>query len=193
LSLRDKYGYSFEQLSDLELETELVLCGLLEPKMYKVEVEKRLGITRSRAHDLVNEMNTLVFKKIREKLIEIADEKKKFEKNIRQVGLQKDAPGDAQGLEHKEDLRILKETGIHVISENAGKVDLNLPELKESNEKTLETEEESIMQKKLTAAFQIKKTETEHKFENLSSTGSKKNEPVKPNIKSVDPYREVPE
>ena len=40
LGLRGKHGYTFEQLGDLELETELLLCGLLTPSDYPKEIKK---------------------------------------------------------------------------------------------------------------------------------------------------------
>src|SRR3989338_4251664 len=78
LGLREKKGYTFEQLGDLELETELVLCGLVTPEDYPRELEKRMGIGRAVADELVNEMNDLVFRKIREELIKNAERKKIF-------------------------------------------------------------------------------------------------------------------
>ena len=78
LGLRGKHGYSFEQLGDLELETELLLCGLLTPEDYPKELENRMKISSAQANELVNEMNDLVFKKIREELIKNIERKKVF-------------------------------------------------------------------------------------------------------------------
>ncbi len=69
LGMREKKGYSFEQLEDLELETELLLCGLLNPTDYSKELEERLKIPRSQVDLLVNEMNEFIFKKIKDELI----------------------------------------------------------------------------------------------------------------------------
>ena len=69
LGLRAKRGYSFEQLGDLELETELLLSGLLSPADYPKELEKRMRLPRAQANALVNEMNEQVFVKVREELI----------------------------------------------------------------------------------------------------------------------------
>src|SRR3989338_1245460 len=69
LGMRQKHGYNFEQLGNLELETELVLCGLLRPEDYSKELENRMQISKIAANELVSEMNDLVFKKIREELI----------------------------------------------------------------------------------------------------------------------------
>src|SRR3989338_4771438 len=80
LGLREKKGYTFEQLGDLELETELALCGLTAPENYPRELENRMGISRGVADELTNEMNNLVFKKIREELIKNTERKKIFAK-----------------------------------------------------------------------------------------------------------------
>ena len=69
LSFREKKGYSFEQLEDLELETELLLCGLLNPINYPKEIEERLKLPKPQVDLLVEEMNELVFKKIKDELI----------------------------------------------------------------------------------------------------------------------------
>ena len=44
LSIRETKGYSFEQLGDLETETELLLCGLLSPENYSKELENRMHL-----------------------------------------------------------------------------------------------------------------------------------------------------
>lgn len=80
LGMRAKKGYSFEQLGDLELETELLLCGLLSPEKYPKELETRMKISKMEANELVNEMNDLVFKKVRAELIKNTERKKIFAK-----------------------------------------------------------------------------------------------------------------
>lgn len=78
LGMRGKHGYTFEQLGDLELETELLLSGLLNTESYPRELERRMKISKGEANELVNEMNNLVFKKIREELIKNIERKKIF-------------------------------------------------------------------------------------------------------------------
>src|SRR3989344_7627667 len=76
LKMRETKGYSFEQLNDLEIETELVLCGLLHPADYPKELENRMHISRAVAEELVNEMNAQVFTKIKGELIKNMGRKK---------------------------------------------------------------------------------------------------------------------
>lgn len=79
LEMRTEKGYSYAQLEDLEIETELLLCGLISTKDYPKEIEKRLNIPRAQVNELVNEMNEKVFKKIREQLVKNIDSKKVIE------------------------------------------------------------------------------------------------------------------
>ena len=66
LKMRETKGYSFEQLGDLELETELLLCGLVSSQDYPKELENRMKISKAAANELVQEMNREVFSKIKE-------------------------------------------------------------------------------------------------------------------------------
>ena len=74
--MRETKGYSFIQLGDLELETELLLCGLLSPKDYPNELQKRMGLQKAQVDALVNDINDLVFSKIREQLIKNTEKRK---------------------------------------------------------------------------------------------------------------------
>ena len=74
IQMRANKGYSFEQLESLETETELVLCGLLDPKDYSKELETRMGISKNETNQLVDEMNKQVFSKIKDELVK-ANEK----------------------------------------------------------------------------------------------------------------------
>jgi len=76
LAMRAEKGYSYAQLEDLELETELLLCGLLSPENYPKELESRMNIPKAQIDILINEMNEKVFKKIREELVKNIERKK---------------------------------------------------------------------------------------------------------------------
>jgi len=80
LTMREKKGYSYEQLEDLELETELLLCGLLDPTDYPKEIQERLKIPKPQVDLLVQEMNEAVFKKIKDELIKNSEREKIFKK-----------------------------------------------------------------------------------------------------------------
>src|SRR3989338_11260447 len=105
LGLREKKGYTFEQLGDLELETELALCGLTAPENYPRELENRMGISRAATDELANEMNDLVFKKIREELIKNTERKKVFAKK-------------KEIKKEEKEMDILNRAGIEIIEKN---------------------------------------------------------------------------
>lgn len=187
LKMREKYGYSFEQLGDLELETELVLCGLLSPADYPKEVENRLKISSSRARELVNEINDLVFKKIREELIKSTERKKTF------INKEKE-----EQEELTKDLHILKEAGIEIAGEGNK---LPVAEKLEISGKVLDIKEPEvrspaahpILAQKLSGFSQSEVVKTEHTLENITKTNTPTQPTIKSKIPSIDPYREIPE
>jgi hypothetical protein len=185
--MREKYGYSFEQLGDLETETELVLCGLLSPQDYLREVGSRLKLQSSKAKELVNDMNELVFKKIREELIKTTERKQKFTKKTQE---EKDVL--------TKDLHILREAGIEIAPEENK---FPVPEKLEIGGKVLEIKEPEaktpathpILAQKLSGFSQSEVVKTEHTLENITKTNTPVQPTIKSKIPSIDPYREIPE
>jgi len=161
LGMRERKGYSFEQLGDLELETELLLCGLLSPKDYPGELENRMKISRAQANELVNEMNEQVFAKIREEMIKSTERKKIFAKKtpVNQTPIQnaftKPISHDTEE-EKKNNTQVLNSAGIEIIPEK-----LELPGGEEAH---------SILAQKLSGPFQTPVVETEHSLENITRT-----------------------
>ena len=206
--MREKYGYNFEQLESLDLETELLLCGLLSPRDYPREIEKRMGISRIAADELVKEMNEMVFSKIKEELIKNTERKKIFQKN-----------------EQKNDSRILNDAGIKIVKESSdfsspdkgrsGGVEFNSPHpdplLKGEGGNSVETrdallkkiedpaptnEVHPLLAQKLVASVQNPKVKTEYSLNNISKTASSTTVEMKPSSsypKNADPYRLPPE
>jgi hypothetical protein len=175
LKMRISKGYSFEQLGTLETETELVLCGLLNPRDYPKEIQNRMGISPTQTNELVNEMNEQVFSKIKEELIKSSEKKD----------------------EQKHDTKILDNAGIEIIparphDEGAGgkKVnDLPVPEKLEIPPSPLQGEGlgvRSILAQKMSAPTQTPIAKTDHSLPNITP-------PSSPNKPVIDPYREIPE
>ncbi|MCX6752571.1 MAG: hypothetical protein NTZ87_03700 [Candidatus Nomurabacteria bacterium] len=182
LELRSKYGYTFEQLGDLELETELLLCGLVSGKDYPKELENRLKISKMAANELVNEMNDLVFKKIREELIKNIERKKTF------VKIEKNDVND---------MKVLSSVGIEIVPEKLEIVGGEKPaENREDILKKIENPEpvQTILAQKLSGTVQIPAVKTDHSLENITKAGSTPlPQAPKAYPKNADPYRLAPE
>lgn len=73
LSMSEKYNQ--DQLDILETETELLLCGILEPEKYLEALEIGMKISSKDADLLVADLDNLIFKKIQDVLV------KKLEKS----------------------------------------------------------------------------------------------------------------
>ena len=184
MNLRNTKGYTFEQLGDLEIETELVLCGLLDPRDYQKELEKRMNISRSSASEVVNTMNDLVFNKIKEELIKNSERRKIFANKTEVknspleeypdikpegVGMNSSAPSGVPAAPQEGNKTPITELKPEI------KNPIPVPEKLEITGKVL-----PIMAHKLSAPVQMPKVETNHTLGNIS----------KPKI---DPYREIPE
>jgi len=70
--------YNQDQLENLETETELLLCGILSPENYLLEIEHRMQITKEEVGVLIGEMDKLVFRKIQEGLKIILEKEEKI-------------------------------------------------------------------------------------------------------------------
>ena len=173
LELRSKFGYTFEQLGDLELETELLLCGLIGGEDYPKELENRLKITKTATNELVNEMNNLVFQKIQEELIKNIERKKIFQVSV------KDEKKDTS------DTEVLNSAGIEIVPEQ-----LELNAAQEGNIPL------TMLAQKLSGITQIPMVQTEHTLENLTKNvneiATSAPQTPKTYVKGADPYRLSP-
>jgi len=218
LKLREGRGYDFEQLGDLEIETELVLCGLLNPKDYSKQLEIKMRISEAEANDLVREMNERVFSKIKEELIKTTERKNVYgrkiltpENPIVQNTFIKTAQNDIEEI--RKNTQAFSEHGIEIIPDSPmipktqqiqmGKLELDTDSSKPimkpiviiekpvapvQNTPTTKTPEPSILAQKLSATVSMPTTKTEHSLENIT----KKNPPTS-YPKNSDPYRLPPE
>lgn len=191
LEMKQTRGYSVEQLEDLETETELLLCELINMEDYPKQLEKRMNISEAQANDLVNEMNNLVFSKIKDELIKILEQKK--------TSIEKQAIEKPKG-------QYLKEISKSVYGLN--KPNLTIPELKAGESKIIpvSTQKDNVSQEtstspivhpvlaqKMSGSFQIPSVKTEHTLDNITKTDTLVSDNIKPKIRNSDPYREIPE
>lgn len=169
LEMRQKRGYTFEQLGDLETETELLLCGLVSQENYPKELENRLHLSKTEVSELIKEMNDKVFAKIKENMIKGIEGKKIFpEEPI------KNSTKNVPLNEEESNTQVLNTAGIEIISE-------------------AKKETPPIFAQKLSGYVKNDVVETQHSLENLTSSNPTPSPiPQKP-TSTIDPYRERPE
>ena len=190
--MKERKGYTFEQLGDLEIETELLLCGLINPLQYPKELENRMKISEEEAKMLVNEMNEFVFKKIRSLLVKNIEEKKLS------------APPTIRAKVLNDD-NVLKDLGIEI---NKTEEKREILEVTPPGERNLEGEKEmiqdienpnlikkagttSMLAQKLGGSFKMPGKQTDY---DLNKVSKKEIEVVaKAPLPNIDPYRINPE
>ncbi|MCX6757481.1 MAG: hypothetical protein NTZ44_01185 [Candidatus Nomurabacteria bacterium] len=196
LDIKTKKGFNLDQLENLEIETELLLCGLLDPKEYPKQLQSKLGITDNEAQELVNDMNEHAFKKIRDEFMKITD-KQNTELLKHRAEIAKEIPVEKIPIkivtpdqtQTKEDTSILKTAGIEItpasfkkevasdISEKRDDMikDLEQPELINKQEvktkigiETINKILPTISNSKLSGSFQIPTAKTEYSLGNMT-------------------------
>jgi hypothetical protein len=201
LGMRNRLGYSFEQLGELETETELLLCGLIRPEDYPKELEKRMGISGSQTNDLVREMNQQIFAKIKEEMVKITEQKNNSAKKEPSSPLPKSVPIELVSHDSEEDKKnnaqVLDTAGIEILNGNDNGKNLPTSEKLEITGK-IQPPTPSILTQKLSAPVQTATIKTEHSLENLTKPSRPLSEATAPSAptaypKNGDPYRLPPE
>jgi hypothetical protein len=176
MKLRQEKGYTFEQLGDLETETELLLCGLTTPEEYPKELKKRMGLSEAEASEVVDTMNDLAFQKIQAALV----------KNIEREKLTKVKP-EQKPAPSTPVIPDIKIPAVNTESTPAPKESSAVPHPPEKN--TTEKEEtHPMLTQKLTSTFKVAPTETKYSLDNITRSTPASTYPPK-----SDPYREIPE
>jgi hypothetical protein len=194
LGFREKKGFSFEQLEDLELETELLLCGLISPAEYPKNLQKELNIPKAQVDLLLSEINELVFKKIREILEKNTEKKELF---VKKEGGESITNGKL-GITNEE-IGTLNKEGINV--PNLNEKELPAPQSQSERVEFPSTPartdtsppakgetgggQPSFMDQKLSDSFKMPPAKTEYSLNNLSKASDVK-------ASREDPYRMDP-
>src|SRR3989344_1833279 len=199
LNLRAGKGYNFEQLGELELETELLLCGLLTPDEYPKELAKRMNISKMEVDEIVNKMNESVFAKIRVELIKNTERKKIFTKNrVITKTLDKVKPIEPPRVVTLKDITTPPRPLITKDEANKLPV-LDLPavpsaQLMQAGKLEIKGDVKPIFEQKLSSSFQIPTIKTDHSLNNISklpiSASGTASAAYPP---KADPYRLPPE
>ena len=197
INMRQRRGFTFEQIEALELETELLLSGLLNPEEYPDELEKKMKLSKPQINDLVKELNELIFEKIREEFVKITENKK----DTTEDDLYK---AEVENLAKEEPVK--KEGPVNTFEGNQPKAFemLKVPNVTPNNidktksEPVKEKKEElhPMISSKVSEPYKAPAKKTEYSLDDLP----KKTQGNSPNLKQkegqspkVDPYREIPE
>ena len=214
IGLRESKGFTVEQMGNLETETELLLCGLVSPKDYQKELEMQMGLPGAKVYELVNDMNRLVFNKIREEMMKniekqntVTTEQPKATPTAQinpvrsREGSQR--PSASNGI-NKDEMQILDKAGIKIVDTPINTdikqtapleikttpvkqpaPDLTVPELNAAP---------TILSQKFSGAFKMSASKTEHVLDNMNAGVVTTPPPPKaPYPKGADPYRLPPE
>ncbi|PIR68990.1 hypothetical protein COU48_01080 [Candidatus Nomurabacteria bacterium CG10_big_fil_rev_8_21_14_0_10_03_31_7] len=203
IKMREEKGYSFEQLENLEIETELLLCGLTNTENYPKELETRMNLPKAQIDELVNEMNEKVFIRIREELIKRIEKNKKTTEPKENLELESreemlkhiENPEPVKSINNYE-LRITNENKpitndqLRITNSEESKKDTH-PVRSDEGSKSASTSNgtHSLLMQKLSGSFKIPSVETDHSLKNLQPS-STRNETIS---KKIDPYREPTE
>jgi hypothetical protein len=70
--------FNSEQIENLSIETELLLCGIINTEDYPKELETRMKISKNEVNLLLSEMDRLIFKKMQEMVEDRIDKEEKI-------------------------------------------------------------------------------------------------------------------
>ena len=195
VGMRESKKFSFSQIEILGTETEKVLVGLISGESYKRELKNSMTLSEVDLNKLIAEMNEKVFKKIKENLVAKLGERRNTTE-IKTLEIQK-APELPDAEISSDDNKVFETAGISLDKKPApdGKWAEGLGAPSEmiaqiENTDLIPKKTAPILEKKLTAHFQMPKVETHYTATNVSPKAPLKIEPVvKPTIPKVDPYR----
>jgi hypothetical protein len=66
-----KYSLSEKELNDLQVETGLILVGLVNLNMYEENIEKNVGVTKNDAEKIAQEVFEKIFSPFSQKIISL--------------------------------------------------------------------------------------------------------------------------
>lgn len=141
--------YNQEQVGFLKNETSLLIYGLLEPQDYEKKVQKILNLSDEKVLDILNNLDKLIFKKIKSELEKNMDEEKMREETPDEIPLPPYAKNESEGAplpEQEADVEILEDTGIKVVEQKE-----NTPKVEEKNALVVEKTKFSISEDKMLA------------------------------------------
>ncbi len=198
IGMRETKKFSFSQIETLGFQTELLLCGLMTPAEYPKELKSKMGLSEEAVSTLVKEMNELIFKKIKEKLVQkIGENRTAPETKI----LTPEISNEDNFVMQNVGINIDKSTPSPIVEEN--KIGNKEEMLNQIENPSLIKEEKKelpeivkkiatpILAQKLTGSFQVPTVMTDHSPKLAPKVAIEA--VAKPSIPKVDPYRMSPD
>lgn len=166
---------NIEQLGQLSLETHAVMLGFTHPDKFEESLRNSLNLSPEKTKILISEINEKILKEIKDKVLALHNQNK-----------------EDKGLDIVKEVKNAEEntntTPVNTAIENTPKEKEVHTDTVKEEPKTLNNKADSILSAKLTGAFKINGTKTEHTLGNIS----KQNNSAQIE-KKIDPYREIPE
>lgn len=201
IEIGKRYNLNVEQMGTMEMETTMVMMGLTPTQNFESELMRELHVDATKGNQVVTDINTQVFAKIRE--------------SLKAMSAPKEKNPEPEETENR-DAQILNSAGIKMVEPSlpTRTMDIRKEELVENREDMLKRIEKaepktlvatnvpvppprdaiktsSILVQKLSGSVQIPMVKTEHSLENITKVPSTPSVVAK--IPNIDPYREIPE
>jgi hypothetical protein len=140
-----------------------------------------MHISKGAANELVEEMNKLVFVKIKEELIKITERKNMLGKKT-----------EEENKKEEINTQVFKEHGIEILPEKLELGGSVLPPSPSQGEGLGVRSIHPMLAQKMSIPVQTQIKKTEHTLENITKINTP-NIPPKTDKPKIDPYREIPE
>ncbi len=211
IEIGKKENLNVAQMGQLALELNAAMFGFYPLDKFADSAKASLQLSDDKMKAIVDDVNTLILKSIREKMRESRTEtstETKIPINtvktlVTDQQTQKEVLGSA-GIEiitSKEEIKQKTEAPMEKREDMLEKVEkpeligkeIEIPARTESKEPT-----PSIISSKLSGSFKMPAVKTEHSLQNITKTAAPANAPrvataASNKIPTVDPYREIPE
>ncbi|PCI20479.1 hypothetical protein COB64_02050 [Candidatus Wolfebacteria bacterium] len=159
LSIGKKHTLTVSDIGKLVYESNLIILGLSHPKDFAKNLKRTLSLSSTQVDQIVNDINTQVFEKIRSALKHLHGEpevpQKKPEIDITDEDierlLEEDFPSTTPSHLPSKDIGVLKKTGIDIVATETQEditLQKNIPTIDTKDEKILESSGVKIQSKK---------------------------------------------
>ncbi|OGI87275.1 hypothetical protein A2995_01195 [Candidatus Nomurabacteria bacterium RIFCSPLOWO2_01_FULL_33_24] len=195
VNISKKFKLNIEQLGVLEINTTMVLLGIINPNKLQEELEKELNINSEKTKGITKEINDQIFHKVKwslEKIFNNSEDKiskeslieKNKQKNQPPVNLPVGEPGKTINILEKDLAHQVKtDEDLEEREEILRRIEDSPIDKKEKWDKNFEIknkEESGIIEEKMKSLFRVPSQETDYSKDNKKDI-----------YKGKDPYKET--